>query len=292
CSGQHDISSEAELNEIRYCDFFDGNITIHDMNLPAGATIDLSKLKKIHGDISIMHNIEISQIAFRNLDEVDGRLKIQGNRQLTHIHTPSLTTVKSMEISVQPFLDSLSFPCQLTRLENFTLADTATKKIEGMAAKKMKNIHINNNANLKHLDLSQLEQVEGVIAVDANSPEMKLDLTGLRNLYQGEFRNLGSFDGLNNVEKVTGDLSFESSSFSTLLLPSITQIYGTLTVANNSLLQNLTISELQIIGGAILLSNNTQLATVNAPKLKEVEGTVDITGNFNELHLPALVNVR
>lgn len=94
------------------------------------------------------------------------------------------------------------------------------------------------------------------------------------------------------MNQITGDLSFVANSFSSLSLPNITQIAGTLTVSNNLQLRNLSVPQLQILGGALSLANNTGLSSVNVPKLQEVDGTVDITGNFDKVDLSSLVDVR
>lgn len=72
----------------------------------------------------------------------------------------------------------------------------------------------------------------------------------------------------------------------------MTQIGGTLTVTDNKQLQNLSVPEIQILGGALSLGNNTQLSHVDLPKLQQVDGTVDITGSFEKIDLPSLVDVR
>jgi hypothetical protein len=98
--------------------------------------------------------------------------------------------------------------------------------------------------------------------------------------------------GLNRIHQVTGDLSFISNTFSSLSLPNITQISGTLTVSDNKQLQNLSVPQLQFLGGALSLANNTALSKIDVPKLQQVDGTVDITGNFEKIDLPSLVDVR
>jgi hypothetical protein len=103
---------------------------------------------------------------------------------------------------------------------------------------------------------------------------------------------LAKIEGLNKVQKVTGDLSFVANTFSSLSLPNVTQIAGTLTVSNNLQLQNLSVPYLQLLGGALSLSNNTQLSKINVPRLQQVDGTVDIIGNFDKVELPSLMDIR
>lgn len=98
--------------------------------------------------------------------------------------------------------------------------------------------------------------------------------------------------GLNKIHQVTGDLSFISNTFPSLSLPNITQIAGTLTIVDNKQLNNLSIPQLQLLGGAFALANNSVLQKVDVPKLQQVDGTIDITGNFEKIELPNLLDVR
>lgn len=67
---------------------------------------------------------------------------------------------------------------------------------------------------------------------------------------------------------------------------------GTLTITSNSQLSKLGLPKLQRLGGALSVGNNNNLATIDAfPKLEEVDGTLDITGNFDEVQLPKLADV-
>lgn len=113
----------------------------------------------------------------------------------------------------------------------------------------------------------------------------------MQSLHQGSFRNLAGVS-LDSLGKVDGDLSFISNTFSSLELPNVTEIAGTLTLSNNKQLSKLALPELHHLGGALSLGNNTELGTVDAfPKLEEVDGTLDLTGSFQEVKLPALSDV-
>lgn len=47
------------------------------------------------------------------------------------------------------------------------------------------------------------------------------------------------------------------------------------------------------LGGALSIVGNMKLTSINAfPSLQQVDGTLDLTGNFDEVQLPELVDVR
>lgn len=108
----------------------------------------------------------------------------------------------------------------------------------------------------------------------------------------GTFRNIAEVK-LTNLKQVDGDISFISNSFEELDLPATGDIIGTLTLTDNLNLSNLSMPQLAHLGGALSVSGNTKLATVNAfPNLQQVDGTLDITGGFDEVQFPALADVR
>ncbi|KAI9363583.1 hypothetical protein BD770DRAFT_463950 [Pilaira anomala] len=291
CTGPIEIRTGQELNSIRGCQVFEGSIMIQNMTASEDS-LNLSQLKQVQGDLIIDGNADLSQIVLASLQQVNGQLKFQNNRQLKRLDLTQLTAVRSLEISVQPSLDTIQFPSGLSQIETLTVTDTIASKIEGLTTGKMKDIKIANNIYLKDLNFNHLQQVSGIISVSANAPNLSLDLSSISSIYQGDFRNLARLIGLNQVRQVTGDLSFIGNTFSSLSLPNMTQIGGTLTVTDNKQLQNLSVPQIQILGGALSLGNNTQLSHVDLPKLQQVDGTVDITGSFEKIDLPSLVDVR
>lgn len=108
----------------------------------------------------------------------------------------------------------------------------------------------------------------------------------------GTFRNLAGIS-LKELRQVSGDISFITNTFTTLELPSMTGIAGTLTITDNMRLDNLSLPSLTHLGGALSVAGNNELTTVNAfPRLEEVDGTLDIVGNFDQVELPVLADVR
>lgn len=77
------------------------------------------------------------------------------------------------------------------------------------------------------------------------------------------------------------------------MLNALNLVGGSLTVADNSELVNLTMANLTTIGGAFAVNNNTKLLNIDGfPKLKEVKGSVDLAGYFDKAEIPSLKDVR
>lgn len=117
-------------------------------------------------------------------------------------------------------------------------------------------------------------------------------MNSVDGLREGAFRNVASIS-LTSLQKVAGDISFISNSFDSLDLPATKDIIGTLTLTDNMNLSNLSMPRLTHLGGALSIVGNTKLSSINAfPSLQQVDGTLDLTGNFDEVQLPELVDVR
>jgi hypothetical protein len=189
CKGPFQIKSGQELDNIRNCQVIEGSITIQNMSSSTDL-LNLSQLQQVHGDLIIDGNSDISQVVLASLKQVDGQLKFQNNLQLKRLDLTQLTSVQSLEISVQPALDMIQFPSGLSQIDTFKVTDTIASKIEGLTTSKMKDIYIANNVYLKDINLNHLQQVGGVISISANSPNLSLDvscaiviiLLGTRNL--------------------------------------------------------------------------------------------------------------
>ncbi|KAG0743940.1 hypothetical protein G6F57_005600 [Rhizopus arrhizus] len=273
------------------CQTVEGSIYIQ--NFTANEIINLSGLQRVHGDLIIDGNRGLTQIILVNLAQVDGELKLKDSFLLKRIDFPKLTSVRSLELSILPLLETVQFSQGLSEVvDAITITDTAIKAIEGLTVNKVGNVSIANNVNLTRIDLSHLEQINGVISISANSPHTILDLSSVSSLFQGDFRHVATLLGLNRVQKATGDLSFISNQFATLSLPNVTEITGTLTVSENKQLTNMSVPNLRALGGALAISNNTNLISITGPNLEIINGSIEITGCFEKIDLPKLSNVQ
>jgi hypothetical protein len=95
------------------------------------------------------------------------------------------------------------------------------------------------------------------------------------------------------LTSVKDDISFHENEFASLNLDKLANIGGTMTVANNNKLTEMSFKNLTIITGALSIGNNSQLASVEGfPVLSEIHGMADLAGSFDIYHLPALQDVR
>ncbi|KAI7870392.1 hypothetical protein BDF14DRAFT_1773821 [Spinellus fusiger] len=188
-------------------------------------------------------------------------------------------------------MDNSNFSSGLESADSFTVTDTTVTRIDGLKMSSVNDLVVSNNIYLKNLVLSNMTQLVGSITMSANSPSLSLDLSSLMKMKKGSFRNVAAV-AFNNLDSISGDIFFISNSFTNLSLPKITNIEGTLTITENSQLSTLSMPELTHLGGALSVGGNGHLSIVDAfPKLQEVDGTLDLTGAFDEVMLPELADV-
>jgi hypothetical protein len=187
--------------------------SIYIQNFTANEIINLSGLQRVHGDLIIDGNRGLTQIILVNLAQVDGELKLKDSLLLKRIDFPKLTSVRSLELSILPLLETVQFSQGLSEVvDAITITDTAIKAIEGLTVNKVGNVSIANNVNLTRIDLSHLEQIDGVISISANSPHTILDVRLLfsctyfiKRVYKERF-SLNSFLQSHHCFKATFDM--------------------------------------------------------------------------------------
>ncbi|KAG2194421.1 hypothetical protein INT47_003132 [Mucor saturninus] len=288
CQGDMTITSQNDMDQIRNCKTYSGNILIDNT---AASDLRMNGVELLEGDLMVTNNNGLQGFGLPKLQGINGQLKFANNKLLSSIDVKQLYAIRSLEVSVHPALNELKFAAGLSQAEKIIIADTTCTRIDGFKMTTSKDIEISNNIYLKSLSFANMSSV-GNILISANSPALILDLNTVSGLREGSFRNLAGIE-LTSLQKVSGDISFISNTFQSLDLPAAVDIIGTLTLTDNINLNNLSMSKLGHLGGALSVVGNNQLSSVNAfPSLQQVDGTLDLSGNFDEVQFPVLADVR
>ncbi|OBZ89076.1 Meiotic expression up-regulated protein 10 [Choanephora cucurbitarum] len=288
CSGDLTVSTQHDLDQIRGCKTYGGNILIDNT---AASDLRLNGVELVEGDILVKNNDGLQSVSMPTLQGVNGQLVFANNKLLSNIDIKQVYALHGIEVSVHPALNELVFSTGLSQADTINIADTTITRLEGLKLSSAKDIHITNNIYMKSLSFTNMTKL-GSILVSANSPTLRVELDDLETLHDGTFRNIASLS-LKKLKRIAGDISFISNSFDTLDLPSTTDIGGTLTLTDNLALNNLSMARLGHLGGALSVTNNNKLSSVNAfSSLQQVDGTLDITGGFDEVDFPVLSDVR
>lgn len=175
CTGPIQVKSNQDVDALRNCQVVEGSIVIQNLS-SYGDIINLSQLQQVHGDLVFEGNGDLTQVVLASLKQVDGKLAFQNNRQLERLDLTQLTSVQSLDISVEPALHAILFPSGLSQIDALTVTDTIATKIEGLTTSKIKDVHIANNKYLKDINMNHLQQVNGAMTIAANSPNLTLDV--------------------------------------------------------------------------------------------------------------------
>lgn len=104
------------------------------------------------------------------------------------------------------------------------------------------------------------------------------------------------------LESITGALTADGVGATSIQAPGLRTI-GTisqsggpfpdsLAIINSPFLTAASFPQLDSIGKDLLFANNSDLKNINGfPRLQQVGGNVDLTGDFNQVSLPALISV-
>ncbi|KAI9314628.1 hypothetical protein BX666DRAFT_2020201 [Dichotomocladium elegans] len=289
CAGDLKVASQGDLDALRSCQKYQGTITVERLGVNR---IQLAGIETLSGDLIIKDNDALVSLDLGGLKLVDGTIRLENNKIMSKFDAKSLTGVRSFEMAVHPALSALAFPSGLEQADRFSVSDTTVTRIDGFKADRVSELVIDNNIYLKSIGLENMTEVTGSLKVSANSPSLNLDLKGMKNVKDASFRNLAGI-ALDSLKQVSGDISFISNTFGELALPETTEIAGTLTITSNTQLAKLGLPKIKRLGGALSLGNNNNLATIDSfPNLEEVDGTLDISGTFDEVQLPKLSDVR
>ncbi|KAI8989410.1 hypothetical protein BDB01DRAFT_718880 [Pilobolus umbonatus] len=287
CQGDYTVSNQQDLDKIRTCKNYSGNIRIENTAAPE---LKLNGVELLEGDLIVSNNDVLQTLSFPVLQGINGNLKLMNNKIMSRLDVSQLYALRTFDVSVHPALNEIKFSTGLSQADNINIADTTIARLDGFKIVTAREITITNNIYLKNLSFSNMTSV-GNMLISANSPTLNLELTKLETTRDLTLRNVASIT-MSSLSKATGDISFISNSFDSLEIPEITDITGTLTLTDNLQLNNVSMPKLSHLGGALSVGGNSKLMLINSfPSLQQVDGTVDITGGFDEIQLPSLSDV-
>lgn len=262
-------------------------------NVDVGNNRELYSLKGLHNIESIRENLFIYEnnslvclTGLNNLKSVGGSVYIWCNISLLNLKgLNSLTSIeKSLVIEFNDVLESIS------ELNNLLF---------------LSNLEIRFNARLTHI--TGLENISAIDNITIKGNTLLVDITGLENLTHitgnlifggmetfplGEVcyanPSFRSFNGLNNVSSIDGDLVIiGNDSLQNLAgFESLTTIGGSLLIGNwychNSSLQSLSgLDNLTYIGENLAMVANKKLTSISAlENVLVIGGDIEITNNW------------
>ncbi|KAI9321689.1 hypothetical protein BX666DRAFT_1904710 [Dichotomocladium elegans] len=288
CAKDIMAGGQGDFDAIKSCKVYTGSITLEK---PTMDQLVLEGVETIKGNLIIRGSETLTSIRAPQLKVVEGELVIGQNTHLERLELPSLTDAKSLTLAVLPNLEKIDFVAGLSNVQDLTIQDVRPAQIDGLKMETLHSFTLLENTLIKSFEL-QVKDISGKLAVLGNNHDMSFSAPNLLAVQSAEFRNLQSLN-LDALQRINSDVSLHENYFTSLHLDSVQDIGGTLSVANNDKLVDVSFKKLSLITGALSIGNNSQIQVIDGfPALSSVHGTVDLAGSFSRYDLPSLQDVR
>lgn len=228
------VANQLDLELLAATTILRGNLTIE---APGMTAIDLSKLRCIAGDLIVAKSPDLVSLDLDALTKVGRNLLLINNSKLSDLSLPALTSVQALYIGSNGAL-ALSLP---------VLPSVANLELMG-------------NTTLQPPSLPSLTTLTGHLLHTGAAPTT-LSLNALTSI--GADLRLYTYP----ISGESMDLcSWPRSQLTSLSLPGLKSIAGSLVLNCSNALDTLTLENLETLGGNLLLKSSS-LASLNVPKL-------------------------
>jgi len=138
----------------------------------------------------------------------------------------------------------------------------------------------------------QLGNITTSLTIEANGNNVSAIFPNLIWANNMTLRNVTTYSSP-SLEAVNGSLGFYSNEFTSVSCANLTTVGGSLSFVDNGYLSNVSMPSLKTIGGGFSVANNSEYANITGfTDLATVSGAVNFVGNFSNVTLPALGDVK
>ncbi|OCK81807.1 hypothetical protein K432DRAFT_350312 [Lepidopterella palustris CBS 459.81] len=287
-SGTSTLQSQGDATALASCKTFSGSIAIATGTTDA---INLPNVQEIDGDF-VANNVSlITSIGADSLSTITGKFILNEIQVLSTLNFPRLTTVNDIEWNALPNLQQLTFTSSVTKAGTINIQNTELGSLDGINVQSVDTFYIANNRYLSDITL-QLGNVSTSLILEANNPSVNVSFPNLIWAYNMTFRNCSSIS-VPSLASLNGSMGFYGNDIQTFAAPNLTDVGGSLSFVSNTQLTNISLPLLTSLGGGFQIANNTELKIIDGfPKLKTIVGALDFNGNFTDVQLPSLGDVR
>lgn len=283
------INSQADISALLSCTTLTGDVVIGNQT---DATLDFTGIKVIDGDLTLLNNNLVSTLKSSTTTEISGAFHLQNLTTLSTLAFTELTSVGSINWVSLTAIDVLTFTAGISTASSIVVSDTFLSSLDGVDVASADTININNNRRLVSYT-SSLGNLTTLLNINANGLDLQVSFPELIWIANMTISNVSSFS-VPSLQTVNGSMRFDSNFFTSFSAPNLTATTsGDVSFVSNAQLTNITLPQLTSIGGGFLLANNTAQDKVNGfNKLKTVGGAINMRGNFTDIELPALNDVK
>ncbi|KAF3401611.1 Protein ecm33 [Penicillium rolfsii] len=281
------IESQSDADGLATCTKLNGDLTI---SKSYSGSLSLAYVKTITGSIICNGGENVTDISASLLTSIGDAFNLQGLTRLTQLAFPELTSVGSIKWNALPKLQSLNFDQGVTQAGDVIIQNTGLTSLDGISLMTVNQFEIENNRDLQKININNLQNATDLINFSGNYDALEIELPNLGTGTNMTFRNISSIS-LPSLEKLTGQLGFWGTEFTTFSAPNLTST-GDLVFNDNSKLSNISMPVLTKVDGGFTIARNDKLSTISLPKLEKVTGAIDFSGKFNTVDLDGLTDVE
>lgn len=287
-SGTSTIQNSGDATALASCKTFAGSIAI-----ATGTTdnINIGNVETITGDLVVTNASLITNLGADSLETIKGTFQLDQVQVLSTLSFPQLTTVGTILWNALPNLQQLTFTTGVQMAATVNIQNTELNSLDGINVKTVDTFYIANNRYLGDITM-QLQNVSTSLILEANNPAVNVSFPNLVWAFNMTFRNCSSVD-TPSLASLNGSMGFYGNDIQSYAAPNLTEVGGSLSFVSNTQLTNISLPQLTQLGGGFQISNNTELKTIDGfAKLKTIVGALDFNGNFTDVELPSLGDVR
>ncbi|KAI5955677.1 ECM33 [Candida jiufengensis] len=280
-------TASGQVASVAACETAVGDVTIQG---DAFGTVELTGLKQLYGDLSIINATQASTVNAPTLQLISGTFEVNANTILSNLNLAQLTTVGTLNLNALPALESTGLASGLTSADSIIISDTGLNQLTGINVYRLKVFNVNNNGDIDTID-SGLQEVTDTIDISYNAEKVDVILNQLTSANNVILQSVNSFQAP-NLTQTNGSVAFSSSSIEKIELKQLKSIGKSLTINKNEDLDEVDFPKLETIGGALQISDNDNLKSLDGfPELNSVGGAVNINGSFDNGTFSSLTRV-
>lgn len=282
------IQNAGDASALASCRTFSGSIAI-----ATGTTdnIAIDGVQEITGSLSATNVTQMTQLSADSLETIGETFMLNDLTILSTLNFPRLTSVDTIDWEALPALQGLSFTTAVQQAKTLSIQNTQLNSLDGINLQTVDSVMIANNNYLEEISM-QLGNISTALNIEANGRNVTAEFPNLEWAFNMTFRNVSSVS-IPSLASLNGSLGFYSNFMSGVNAPNLTTVGGSLSFVSNEDLTNVTMPQLKTVSGGLQLANNTELDHISGfPALQTVGGALDFYGNFSDVELPKLMDVR
>lgn len=282
------IQNAGDASALASCTTFSGSIAI-----ATGTTdqIALDGIQRITGSLIADNVTQVTQLSADSLDTIGDSFSLSSLTILSSLNFPRLTNVQTIDWTALPALQGLSFTTGVQQASSVSIQNTQLNTLDGINLQTVDQMTIANNNYLDDISM-QLGNVTTSLILEANGRNVSANFPNLEWAFNMTFRNCSTVT-IPSLASLNGSMGFYANFFESIAAPNLTTVGGSLSFVSNEDLTNISFPELKTVTGGLQVANNTELKSIDGfPALETVGGALDFSGNFTDVKLPALTDVR